>query len=111
MPSMSLVVVSRYCLPAVFLFDHNRDDVSLRLGRGAGGVLDSVRAGAAPALINALDQARSSIRVAIYSITSRSIVDALVAAKRRGVDVAVKTDKSESEQRNQAAMIAQLQTG
>ena len=71
----------------------------------------SRRGGAALALINALDQARSSIHVAIYSITNRSIVDALVAAKRRGVDVAVKTDKTESEQRNQAAMIAQLQTG
>ena len=36
--------------------------------------------------------------MAIYSITNRSIVDALVTAKRRGVDVAVKTDnKTESE--------------
>ena len=71
----------------------------------------SRRGGAAPALINALDQARSSIRVAIYSITNRAIVNALVAAKRRGVDVAVKTDKAESEHKNQAAMIAQLQAG
>jgi len=69
----------------------------------------SRRGGAAPALINALDQAHSSIHVAIYSITNRSIVDALVAAKRRGVDVAVKTDKTENEQKNQAAVIAQLQ--
>jgi len=63
----------------MFLFNDNRDDVSLRLGRGAGGVLDSLRAGAAPALINMLDEACSTIHVAIYSISSRSIVDTLVA--------------------------------
>jgi hypothetical protein len=27
--SMSLVAVSRYCLPSLFLFGHNRDDIPL----------------------------------------------------------------------------------
>jgi mitochondrial cardiolipin hydrolase len=69
----------------------------------------SRRGGAAPALINALNQAQSSIHVAIYSLTNARIVDALIAAKRRGLDVAVKTDKNESAEKGQAAMIAQLQ--
>ena len=47
--------------------------------------------------------------MAIYSITNRSIVDALVAAKSRGVDVALKLDKLESASKTQAAMITKLQ--
>src|SRR5712691_2555240 len=63
----------------------------------------SRRGGAAASLIEALNSARQQIHVAIYSITHSAIVDALIAAKRRGVDVALKTDKTESEQKNQRA--------
>lgn len=35
-------------------------------------------------------------------------MDGLIAAKRRGVDVALKTDKRESEKQTQAALIAKL---
>jgi len=52
--------------------------------------------GAAPALIDVLDQAQTSIHAAMYGITNTRIVDALLAAKERGVDVALKTDKIES---------------
>lgn len=51
---------------------------------------------AAPALITVLDQAQTSIHAAMYGLTNAQIVDALLAAKRRGVDVALKTDKIES---------------
>jgi phosphatidylserine/phosphatidylglycerophosphate/cardiolipin synthase-like enzyme len=69
----------------------------------------SRRGGAAPALINVLDQAQTSIHVAMYGLTNAQIVDALLAAKRRGVDVALKTDKIESAGKTQAAIIAKLQ--
>ena len=69
----------------------------------------SRRGGAAPALINVLDQAQTSIYAAMYGLTHAQIVDALLAAKRRGVDVALKTDKIESAGKVQAAMIAKLQ--
>ena len=65
--------------------------------------------GAAPALINVLDQAQTSIHVAMYGLTNSQIVDALLAAKRRGVDVALKTDKIESARKTQAGMISRLQ--
>lgn len=69
----------------------------------------SRRGGAAPALINVLDQAQTSIHAAMYGLTKAQIVDALLAAKRRGVDVALKTDKIENAGKAQAAVIAKLQ--
>jgi phosphatidylserine/phosphatidylglycerophosphate/cardiolipin synthase-like enzyme len=45
----------------------------------------------------------------MYGVTNTQIVDALLAAKRRGVDVALKLDKLESAGKTQAAMIAKLQ--
>lgn len=50
-----------------------------------GGACDSL-------LVQALDAARSSIRVAAYSFTSAPIADALIAAHARGVDVQVVLD-------------------
>jgi phosphatidylserine/phosphatidylglycerophosphate/cardiolipin synthase-like enzyme len=45
----------------------------------------------------------------MYGLTHAAIVDALLAANLRGVDVALKTDKIESAGRTQSAMIAKLQ--
>ena len=45
----------------------------------------------------------------MYGLTYAGIVDALVAANSRGVDVALKTDKIESAGKTQAAMIAKLE--
>ena len=45
----------------------------------------------------------------MYGLTHAAIVDALLAAKGRGVDVALKLDKLESAGKTQAAMIAKLQ--
>jgi phosphatidylserine/phosphatidylglycerophosphate/cardiolipin synthase-like enzyme len=69
----------------------------------------SRRGGAAPALINVLDQAQTIIHAAMYGLTNAAIVDALVAAKNRGVDVALKLDKLESAGKTQAVMITKLQ--
>jgi len=48
--------------------------------------------GANALVIRALNSARSSIRLAAYTFTSPEVVRALIAAKRRGVDVAVVAD-------------------
>jgi len=63
---------------------------------------------AATALIKVLEGAQQGIHVAMYGLSSRSIVDALIAAKSRGVDVAIKTDKKESEKHAQATLITKL---
>lgn len=48
--------------------------------------------GALQLVLQAIGQARSSIRVAAYSFTSSDVARALVQAKKRGVDVAVLLD-------------------
>jgi phosphatidylserine/phosphatidylglycerophosphate/cardiolipin synthase-like enzyme len=53
----------------------------------------------------AIDSARSSIRLAAYSFTSPDIVSRLINAKRRGVDVAVLVDEKENS-RSKAAIAA-----
>ena len=47
-----------------------------------------------PRIVEAINAARSEIRVQAYSFTAAPIVGALSAAKRRGVDVRVILDKS-----------------
>jgi phosphatidylserine/phosphatidylglycerophosphate/cardiolipin synthase-like enzyme len=69
----------------------------------------SRRGGAAESVIQALNRAQKTIHVAMYGLTHPAIVDALVAAKNRGVDVALKLDKLESAGKTQALMIAKLQ--
>jgi phosphatidylserine/phosphatidylglycerophosphate/cardiolipin synthase-like enzyme len=49
--------------------------------------------GSAEALVlKVIDSARQSIRLAAYTITAPKVVHALIAARRRGVDVAVVAD-------------------
>jgi phosphatidylserine/phosphatidylglycerophosphate/cardiolipin synthase-like enzyme len=45
------------------------------------------------AIMRALEQARRSVRVQAYLLTSRSVAYALIEAKRRGVDVQVLADR------------------
>ncbi len=47
-------------------------------------------------VVAAIDAARRQIRVQAFTFTSRAIVRALVAAKRRGVDVAVTADREQT---------------
>ena len=48
--------------------------------------------GAERLVLHTISDARSSIRVMAYSFTSRTVVASLIAARRRGVDVAVTVD-------------------
>ena len=55
----------------------------------------SPRGGATEAVVSALDHATNSVLVQAYSFTSPPIAQALVAARRRGVNVRVILDKSQ----------------
>jgi phosphatidylserine/phosphatidylglycerophosphate/cardiolipin synthase-like enzyme len=56
--------------------------------------------GATELVIKAIQSAKQTIRVAAYSFTSRPIADALIAARKSGVDVKIVIDHEEVEQRN-----------
>ena len=50
-------------------------------------------------ILDEIAAAKRSIRVQAYSFTSHDIADALIAASKRGVDVAVIVDKSQTSER------------
>ncbi|WP_235426053.1 phospholipase D-like domain-containing protein, partial [Xanthomonas euvesicatoria] len=52
--------------------------------------------------------ARSELRVMAYSFTAPDIAQALIAAKKRGVDVRVVVDADQSRQRSQIAALNTL---
>lgn len=54
-------------------------------------------------VVRTIDGAKSSIRLAAYSFTSKPIATALIAAKKRGVDVRVVVDKSQRSERYTSA--------
>lgn len=59
-------------------------------------------------LINLLNQAQTSIRVADYSFNLEPVVDALISAHQRGVDVAVVLDKSQSTGKTEIPAVTKL---
>lgn len=59
-------------------------------------------------LVGLYHGARTSIYLAMYSLTYPPIVKALVAAKKRGVDVRVMTDRGKLEDRRQRAALETL---
>jgi phosphatidylserine/phosphatidylglycerophosphate/cardiolipin synthase-like enzyme len=56
--------------------------------------------GATQLIVRTISDARRSIRVAAYSFSSRAIGEALVAARRKGVDVRVVLDKRQTSARS-----------
>jgi hypothetical protein len=59
--------------------------------------------GATALVVRTIDSAKTSIRVAAYSFTSKPIAEALLDAHRRGIDVEVVVDKSNVTARYTAA--------
>jgi phosphatidylserine/phosphatidylglycerophosphate/cardiolipin synthase-like enzyme len=51
--------------------------------------------GATELVVKTIESAKKSVRVAAYSFTSKPIVDALVSAHDRGIDVEIVLDKSQ----------------
>ena len=44
-------------------------------------------------LISVINSSKSTLDIAIYSLTKKTIVDAIIAAKNRGINVEIITDK------------------
>ncbi|TVY08224.1 phospholipase D family nuclease [Paenibacillus cremeus] len=59
-------------------------------------------------LIGIINEAKSNLDIAIYSLTNKDIVDAILAAKKRGVAVRVLTDKQEAGTAAQSAKLKEL---
>lgn len=59
-------------------------------------------------VVNTLRQGRAQVHAAIYGLTSPPIEAALADLARAGVRVVLKTDKSQSAGRQQAALLARL---
>jgi len=62
----------------------------------------------AKAIIDLFNKAKKTAHVAIYSLTEPDIVDAMIAAHRRGVKVVIVADNTESKNASMAAAINKL---
>jgi phospholipase D len=62
----------------------------------------------AKAIIDLFNQAKKTVHVAIYSLTEPNIVDAMIAAHKRGVNVAILADNKESKSYYMSEMIDKL---
>ena len=85
-------MTARFLALAVLLFQPLAAQTTLGTHNTA--VYFSPNGGCTAAIVKAIDEAKTSIRVQAYGFTSRPILDALVNARRRGVDVQVILDKS-----------------
>ena len=59
--------------------------------------------GAEDLVVKFINSAQKSLRVAAYSFTSKPIAEALVSARKRGVDVQIVVDKSQKQERYTSA--------
>lgn len=106
--SAALVASILFLAPASAIGDHAQHPQPLTVTCQTA-VRYSPHGGSAAAGIGVLNKAEKTIRVAIYGLTHSGLVNALVAAKQRGVDVAVKADKVQSAGKSQKAAIAKLE--
>lgn len=59
-------------------------------------------------LINLINSAKSTVDIAIYSLTKPNIVDSILKAKKRGVSVRIITDKIQSAGKSQSVALDTL---
>lgn len=59
-------------------------------------------------LIGVINSSKSSLDIAIYSLTKQSIVDSIIKAKSRGVSVRIMTDKIESKSKSESKELVLL---
>ncbi|MCX7173744.1 MAG: phospholipase D family protein [Proteobacteria bacterium] len=84
---------------AVTEFVQSRDSVTLP-ATGTVEVAFSPKGGCTAATVRFVEEARQSIRIAAYGLTSNPIGKALVEAKKRGVDVRVVADREHNGRRD-----------
>jgi phosphatidylserine/phosphatidylglycerophosphate/cardiolipin synthase-like enzyme len=90
--------VALIALTASLLLPANADAVAASVE-----VAFSPDRGATDLVVHTIESAKSSIRVAAYSFTSKPIAQALLEANRHGIDVRVVVDKSNATARYTAA--------
>lgn len=61
-------------------------------------------------LVGVINGTKSTLDIAIYSLTNKDIVSAILDAKKRGVEVRVITDKQEASTKAQSESLKQLKT-
>ena len=61
-------------------------------------------------LINIINSSDVKLDIAIYSLNKQSIVDAIINAKNRGVDVKIITDRTESKNTSELKELKELQS-
>ena len=86
---------------------HNQESVTLP-AKGNVEVAFSPNGGCTAATVRFIGEARHSIRVAAYGLTSNPIGKALMEAKKRGVDVKVVVDREHNGRRNTPNSIANM---
>lgn len=59
-------------------------------------------------LVDVINSAKSSLDIAIYSLTQKDIVGAILDAKKRGLAVRIITDRTEAKTKAQAEALKQL---
>lgn len=59
-------------------------------------------------LVNAINEAKADVTVAIFSLTDKTIYTAMIAASKRGVSVRIKYDKESAEFPTMKAAIGEL---
>lgn len=59
-------------------------------------------------LLQAINDAKYTLDIAIYNIKDREIADAILGAKQRGVSVRILTDADKAENNKQAALLKRL---
>jgi phosphatidylserine/phosphatidylglycerophosphate/cardiolipin synthase-like enzyme len=90
----------RHILLAVLLFaglSARAEDPLLLTARGSAQVAFTPGDDAGALVVEAIRKARKQVLVQAYSFTHKDIAEALVAAKRRGVDVQMITDRQQME--------------
>ena len=98
-----------HVIPSLALSGHARHPDPLEDVTCQTAVYYSPHGSATAAIIRHLDTADRTIFIAMYGLSHPDLIDALVAAKTRGVDVAIKTDKLQSAGQAQSAAIARLE--
>src|SRR5207244_10174292 len=71
----------------------------------------SPHGGAEALVVDTLTQARLSVQIAIYGLTSRKIEQALLDLAQAGVRVSIKADHLQSAGKSQAALLSRLRAG
>jgi phosphatidylserine/phosphatidylglycerophosphate/cardiolipin synthase-like enzyme len=108
MKKRSLLGIALVLLVALFAIQVAFHPLFVRLFSGASApssweVYFSPRGGCTEAVVSGLGKAKQEVLVQAYSFTSAPIAQALVAARKRGVDVRVLLDKSQVSERYSSA--------